>query len=433
VQPKVIIALGGTALQNLTGFTKIQSVRGFPLRGPDGIWVVPTFHPSFLLPRKGAVANAHLYGAVIHDIKRALDIAEGGFSRMEPPLLLDPSPGAWNSEVDRLLSCNRLSIDIETPMKSKIQDEEEMLEIDSTILRISFCGETGSSVSIPWQAPYLLGIRRLLSAENIKVWWNGYAFDVPVLESHGYQVNGPQWDGMWAFAVLQSALPRGLQNVASYFAPEIGPWKHLSSAEPARYNAIDAYAAMRNMLGIEAELRRQGRWEVFLEHVVKAWVPLKQGGKINGVHIDIEAQQRLKAELAQRERELVEASQEMVPLELLPRKRYKKLPKESEGRTFVPEIVRGATTKCSICGEEGVTKGAHLKGGKKNPCAGAEILKVEGDVVVYDELLPFNPCSEKQVKRYIKHFGHPMKVNWKTKKETSDKQLIQRLKKKFGS
>lgn len=46
--PQVIVALGNTALETLTGRTGISSLRGTPFQH-QGVWIYPTFHPSACL------------------------------------------------------------------------------------------------------------------------------------------------------------------------------------------------------------------------------------------------------------------------------------------------------------------------------------------------------------------------------------------------
>src|SRR5262245_14031745 len=48
IRPKVIVALGGTAVEGLLGITGITKLRG-NWQTYRGIPLMPTFHPSFLL------------------------------------------------------------------------------------------------------------------------------------------------------------------------------------------------------------------------------------------------------------------------------------------------------------------------------------------------------------------------------------------------
>jgi len=57
LRPKVIVCLGGTATEGLLGLTGITKVRG-NWHTFEGIDVMPTFHPSYLLRKPGAKHEA---------------------------------------------------------------------------------------------------------------------------------------------------------------------------------------------------------------------------------------------------------------------------------------------------------------------------------------------------------------------------------------
>jgi uracil-DNA glycosylase family 4 len=261
MRPKVILALGNTPLRRLTGKTGIQRHRGWIFSGPFGSWVVPTFHPSYLLPRRGQTSSSKFTGVVVRDIKLALQIAQQGFTREEVTYLEDPEPERAERWAEEALAAGSayLAFDIETPYK---QDEaEEDLDdprflAGQTILRISFAWRSRRAMTIPFTAPYRPVIDRLMGSPLAKVGWNSTAFDIPILKGNGVPVGGETHDAMWAWKVLQPALPRGLEFAASFFCPHLEPWKHESANRPTWYSAVDADATITTMLGLEAELRR---------------------------------------------------------------------------------------------------------------------------------------------------------------------------------
>jgi DNA polymerase len=60
IRPRLIVCLGGPAVQALTGEeVKIGEARGRWFQGPDGVDVLPTFHPSYLLRLRAADSAAH--------------------------------------------------------------------------------------------------------------------------------------------------------------------------------------------------------------------------------------------------------------------------------------------------------------------------------------------------------------------------------------
>jgi hypothetical protein len=458
-----ILALGEEALRFLVGEAGILRWSGRVARGLQGQWVIPSLHPFHdLLPRKGKAGGqlrnpSRFTGASIFHLKKALDVARNGFTRQEPRYLCDPSPeqfALWVIEFENALEREgvMLSWDIETPYKLKEKDEDEFEESlrDTVIVRISFAYRPGTGVSVPWTPAYLPSIQRLLRSRGAHVVWNGDCFDVPLVRSQGLEVAGEVQDYMWGWHTYQSDLPMGLEFVSSFWS-DILPWKHLNNSDPVLYSAIDADAALRNALGIRDALKRTGQWDTFHRHVVQLNPILTEAGA-NGSKIDLEKQGQLRRDLTKLRAELIEQAQGVVPEEIKPRKRYKKLPKSEEfcdgrgvpqGTTVVTIGTRkfeavhtsGKVKRCSHCGLEGVKKSDHFKGGKKNPCkaANATITDVPGNVIEWDEILPFNPNSTEQIKAYIRHFNHPMgRAKDDRDKEAADSRHLEKLKKKHG-
>jgi uracil-DNA glycosylase family 4 len=284
MQPKVVLAMGNSALRRMTGHEGILRWRGRPVPATDfpDLWVMPTLHPSFLLPRRGEVERGgfrnppRMTGVVVMDIKRALELAKNGgqFKRRNYELghLLDPNPGefrAWALRYEsRLFNHARgaviLATDIETPYKLEKKDEEEFEESerDNQIIRISFAyNDPGNpeqqfqGVSVPWAPTHMATIEFLLGLHGRKAVWNGDGFDIPLIRANNVPVNGRIEDFMWAFHMLQSDLPYGLEFVTSLYT-DMEPWKHLNNSDPALYSALDSVATILNAQAIERELRR---------------------------------------------------------------------------------------------------------------------------------------------------------------------------------
>ena len=456
-KPKVIIALGGIALKRLQDIhTKITVVRGFPLKHSSGAWIVPTYHPSFMLPRAGQKDTAKLTGIVLLDLKRAVDIATHGFTRPEPAYTMDPSPEEafmWATAFEN--ACLRgdvqyLSWDIETPGKLKAADENESddeLPLSKTITRIGFSYKPGVALSIPWQAPYMPAIRKLLEYPCPQVTWNGFAFDIPIVKANGINLPADhQYDGMWAWHLLQSDLPRGLQAVASVYCPEVGPWKHLFDVDMPFYNSQDADVALRIMIGVERDLRTRGAWDLYKRHVVDLFPIVFEAGRLHGVHVDIEQQQTLAKELTAAIHANLREAQAVVPDELKTVKLYKKPPK---GKTVTPFSIVPTVLVCSGCGKKRppLPKNHHDRPG---PCKGQWWNDLDAlPTTVYrwtpdwntipDDQLEdvvavagFNPVSTKQLIKYAKHHKHPIGENYKTGSDQLDRTVRDRLIKKYG-
>lgn len=466
-QPKAIVALGNTALRRLCPDADgIARHRGFVHQDEHGRWVVPTYHPSFLVPRLGQTNTSRFVGVVIRDIRRAVRIAREGFSRPELRYTLDPNESGfamWIAEFERALAAGEvkfLSFDIETPYKLKNQNEDDITDSEDDqddaqdgpplaepILRIAFSYKAGEAVTVPWRGEFINGIVRLLGSPAPKAVWNGVRFDIPVIESHGIQVAGRIYDFMWGFHMWQSDLPKSLEFAASLLT-DLLPWKHTSGSEPAKYNAMDADAQLRCGLALQDEMTASGQWDAFERHMVDLDPLLLAMGK-RGVLIDIEAQNELRTELEGERDRMAGEAQALVPDQIKPRSEYKKLPNfpgapfadgkwrlidDGVERTFEERTITADVKVCSHCALLVSNKTEHLKGGKKtNACAAANatLIKQPGQVIVYDEIEPFNPNSVQHLIAYAKHFDHPVPTHHLTLRDTLDKKAVGRLAKKY--
>jgi uracil-DNA glycosylase family protein len=74
IQPKVIVALGATALRALAGKAlSIEASRRQQLRHPLGAWILATYHPSAILRAEGGRA-LELRRLLIDDLRRAREL-----------------------------------------------------------------------------------------------------------------------------------------------------------------------------------------------------------------------------------------------------------------------------------------------------------------------------------------------------------------------
>ena len=72
VKPKVVVALGATAVRSLMGKTMtIGKIRGKAIEMPDGGRMVATIHPSYLLRIQDDRDKATQYRAFVRDLKAA--------------------------------------------------------------------------------------------------------------------------------------------------------------------------------------------------------------------------------------------------------------------------------------------------------------------------------------------------------------------------
>lgn len=270
-KPRCILALGNVALRTASGMCGplrgISHLRGFVLDGVLGVPVVGSFHPAFI--RRGAMP---LTSVLMHDLKLAVAVAHGRPTcfyspvlsrdfevdlskiwtrpmepRIPPEYILHPTErDAYNflnymeKNPDALLA-----YDIETPRSAAVNEDESDELGEVQILSIQFSPRAGAGIYMPWREPFDVVARRVLALPNPKAGANTWRFDDPLLRAHGCQLNGELHDVRWAFHHLQPDLKSSLQFMGSFYALEMGPWKHLHESHPELYGVMDTDATWR--------------------------------------------------------------------------------------------------------------------------------------------------------------------------------------------
>lgn len=439
---KVVVPMGNVALNAFTGRKGILSIRGYVQHGNWGPIILPTVHPSFI--QRG---QSKYSAPFIHDIQKAVELARGGLPPQSFDYLLDPSPQRayeWALSYRERLEADptiRLAYDIETP--GKAEDEGELKEEDDptyTIYRIGFAYKAYGALSVPWTPPYLAAIRLLLESEGEKVVWNA-SFDNPRIAFNGVHIAGLVHDGMVAWHVLHSDLPKGLGFVATFTCPWQQAWKHLSHAAPAFYNATDADVELRSMEVIEAELRRTGLWEVYDRDVLQI-EPILVHMSREGMPIDQSIRADRAVRLAEEQERVLGVLESLVPLEARPIDHvFVDTPKLLDGLLSRPSSRRRRL--CLNCGRS-EPFGDHFKrvylprstGEPRipNPCRGAGVEERDVEVTEYYRLKPFKP-SRLQLIAYNKALSRPIprKRDKKTKtfKFSFDEKAIKDMIRKY--
>lgn len=423
---KSVVTLGGSSTKSLLqlpkkGF-KINDWHGCPTRDPTNqFWVTPTFHPSFLLR-----GNQKLMGAVMFDLRRALQVAnEGQWVGQPAQLMVDPGPWWFDAWVEKYLAALAggqevwLAVDIETVDKLAGADEGELDDTYSNIVRINFAFHADQGVTVPWEEAYKGGVRKLLAAPGVKCFWNA-TYDVPRLRAAGMVVAEPVLDFMWAWHVLQSDLPRGLGFVAPFFS-RYGAWKHLSGSNPGDYAAIDAVQTIRVAHGVAAKLQEQGQWDVFRRHVYELDTRVLHPATEVGLKVHLGRLEKFTAKLKELLAERLAQIQALVPescQELHPKDGWTRKPadgvivtyKRGEAKLVVgyraEEILEQVedlpTQVCLACGAVGVARTHRCKDKALVPRVTLEVRPVPR----YYVREPFNPSSPPQVLSYLQAKGH---------------------------
>lgn len=276
----VIVPLGAIATRYLLGLPKNKYTRMTDLHGTvtrrvvegRGVWVVPSFHPSFI--NRG---EWRLLGTLKHDIERAVTIAREGWTVDMPHLIVDPPVGwfaqwadSFIAEVERCLreglDLPWLVVDTETPDTREKGEEDLEPEKNIPIIRINFCCSVDEGITVPWAGAYRQIAERLLALPCPKLFWHA-PYDLGCFAGYGIVPAGVILDGMDMWHPMQSDLPRTLGFVASFYSPIA--WKHLAATDPGTYAAMDGPQTLRTTYGIIRDLQRAGMWAIYERHLLK--------------------------------------------------------------------------------------------------------------------------------------------------------------------
>lgn len=349
-KPRVILALGDVPLRELAAerIGSVTVVRGFMLDSKfDGVKLVSTYHPSYI-----ARGMWSLFGAFKNDIAFAARLARGEVVQLETTYELDPTPERlWEyAGYLRANPVSPVSVDVETESILGLPEPTEWA--NKKIIQIQFSHRAGYAIVVPWTEPFLPAIFAILAGENPKWTWNGRLSDEIVLNAHGATLGGEWHDLMNAWGHVQPSfwgkdksdvdgdkgVPSrlmGLQSCTSFYASEVGPWKHLGTpeaitADPSLlplYGAYDADYTTRCGIGIMRELEALGLMEGYRSHKLDLRPVLDYLGEV-GLPVDRTRQAELRSYVQGELTTMQRRMQELVPTEILgihPKAGYKTL------------------------------------------------------------------------------------------------------------
>jgi uracil-DNA glycosylase family 4 len=463
---KVVVPMGTTAIKRVMRVSgkKIgpNNFHGTVTRDPlDRFYIVPTFHPSYL--QRGA---HNLIGTVLWDLQQAFKAITDNPPPDPASIVCDPPLEWFKAWVDLVIAARQqdpsaypISSDIETPDKAGGQDEGEISSDDRsfTILRWNVSCHQDEGITVPFQGPYIDQLIRLHQSPG-PIWgWNftGYDFEravvAGVLKAEDFH---KVLDLMWVAHQLQSDVPRGLGFWAPFYS-SFGPWKHLADSEPARYAAIDGFQTHRVGFGLLRDHQKLGTWPTVARHVHQLHHLVLKPAQMVGVKVDRERLTLFKSTLSDKATTLLNTLQESYPdglRNLTPKQGLVSRPKENvlhvkasaftrkgkkrKGKDVTDlkldlyrqavvverELVREVRC-CESCGGVGVHTKHRCKDRSLVP---ATVLRLE-TVTRYFWSEPFNPDSWQQVLNYIKFKKHQPGKAKKTKKDSTDRETLDRL------
>jgi uracil-DNA glycosylase family 4 len=248
---RVIIALGNIALFALTDRVGITKWRGSVLRSTitTDRYVVPSVHPSTIIPPKNQYTNKRL---LIYDLKRAKEVAEGSWTPLNRDITIRPT---FQQCIQFLTTCemwgylgNPIAYDIEVDIFNGEMTCISFAYSPCDVISIPFIGENGDYFTPPQEAEILLHIARLLEDPKIPILGQNMVFDCHyLLRKYGIKTSNIH-DTMVAQKTLLPDYPVGLHFICSlytdlpYYKDDGKYWlKGIGTFDSGwKYNALDS-------------------------------------------------------------------------------------------------------------------------------------------------------------------------------------------------
>lgn len=227
VKPRLVVALGETALRYLTGLAwNVGSVRGTTRRGGElfSAWeIFTTYHPAFVM------RSWKMFVPTMMDLVKANSLTNVAGNTPLRRLNVEPTI----EEVEHFLGgpcmeTDLLSIDIETAHKVGIIKGIAFAPSVVDAIYVPFVADTPSGNY--WETPQLeerawKAVYKCCESSVPKLGQNFGNYDLPWLfEKAGIFVKGFEEDLMMMHKVLYPELPAGLEFMAGSYS-EQGPWK----------------------------------------------------------------------------------------------------------------------------------------------------------------------------------------------------------------
>ena len=432
-KPRVVVPMGNVALRRSCGVSGIESRHSYVHETVWGIPAIPTFHPSYIMQ-----GNQKMGGAFVFALRRAMEAAKGALKPTKYELLLDPPIDKARAYLNRIKGrIPALVVDIETPESAKLnEDDDKGTGSSYHIIRAGFSHTEGTAITFPWTEPWIGLLQEALDRSNTMVEWTDKEFDSRRLRAAGLKLPTVV-SAMWMWHWLQSDLPKALGFVAPFYY--IGPaWKHMASAEPAQYNALDNAIEMTLYNGIKKDIEKRGSWERFWSHCVQT-TPVLRAMEKAGVLLDKERQSDFMGKLKVEYDAEYKRLQGLVPVErkpLHPKKGYKKTPKvlvpflEKCPGAFIQKPISLFNTSGITPATEHVFSDATYRSIKV-----IDIVKVDGKLVTQEverwaKVMPFNPGSWKQVADFARLEGIKLPMVRKPsgeEKESTEAKYLKRI------
>jgi len=271
---RVIVALGGTAWQALSGEFALEGWRGHPYTPapPLSQLVLPTYHPASAIPSRSPL-NKHV---IKWDLGKAVRLMDKGIP--DPYNIMELTPGDASCILDGWPDGEPMGFDIETSML-KVKGGFAVREM----VAVSFANAGAAYVVLlGWEGTncwsddselrFMESLKRVLENSAIPKVGQNLAFDASVLyHRYGIETNNIE-DTMIAQAVFMPDYEKDLGFLTSVWTDQ--PYhKHLAKRGEAKvrskfleYAALDAAVVLDILDRQMPDLTAQGNYETYRHH-----------------------------------------------------------------------------------------------------------------------------------------------------------------------
>lgn len=343
VNPKVIVPLGNVPLSTLTGKAyKIGQEHGKPkMYGKSNIYVVPTYHPSYVL-RNGGVYRTFgdceltpLAKDVVDDLKLIKNICLGNIVNPTKNYLL----------VDTLEKLEKVKNIIKERKVCSFDIEGSGLDIKMKIFGIGFGVDVGKACYIPFLVrPVMEGpmedfwginkeqviaiIKEILESKEIYKSAHNAKFDMRCLKANfGIEVNNLAWDTLAGAYLIDENSEHGLKALKNMFIDLLGyedEWNETTKKGKEAANASLELICQYNCSDCDATYRLTKQQKEYFKdkpnllwYMSELYIPLMHticDMEFDGVMYDSERAKPLLAEFKAQQKDIQQKAWKLVEL-----------------------------------------------------------------------------------------------------------------------
>ena len=310
VRPKLILALGKTALWALTGHTGITKWRGSMLTYGPAL-LMPTYHPALILREWSWRATA------LHDLRRAFNAYKaGGWPEKRRVFIVRPNFKDAMEVLDGLITTATDHASPEAPLHLASDIETRHRHIacsgiawsaDEAICLPYMCVERPEGY---WTRDEEVAIwereRYLLTHPHVSVSGQFYLYDAQYKARRQGYIPRVRDDTMFMQSVLYPGQPKGLDFLSSMYRRQHVYWKEegklwnpktMPEEQLWVYNCEDGIATHECRDVMEAVLRKKGLWELYRFQMRLWYVMLRM--MLRGIKVDMLLREMIAGELLQ--------------------------------------------------------------------------------------------------------------------------------------